>query len=73
MNYETIIFEVQDHIATITLNRPEQLNAWNATMMRELGRAMLRWIMGGPFDLPPPQLTHLVEVAFVFLHQVRIP
>jgi len=41
MNYETIIFEVQEQIATIILNRPEQLNAWNATMMRELGRAML--------------------------------
>jgi enoyl-CoA hydratase/carnithine racemase len=40
MNYETILFTVEDHIATITLNRPEKLNAWNDTMMTELGHAI---------------------------------
>ncbi len=34
--YKTLVYAVQDGVATITLNRPEQRNAVNALMSREL-------------------------------------
>lgn len=35
-NFETITLDVADQIATITLNRPERMNAFTDTMAREL-------------------------------------
>lgn len=42
MSYETILYDVADHILTITLNRPEQLNAFNRQMLTELIDALDR-------------------------------
>ena len=40
MAYETIIVEVEDHVARITLNRPDALNALNDQVMSELANAL---------------------------------
>jgi len=40
MGYEHILYDVARRIATVTLNRPERLNAWTVTMEREVREAM---------------------------------
>ncbi len=36
MAYEQIVVDVSDGIQTITLNRPDKLNAFTGTMMNEM-------------------------------------
>ena len=40
MPYTAIAYEVADHVATITLDRPDRLNAFTVTMMHELCAAL---------------------------------
>ena len=47
MNFEALNVEVSGSIARLTLNRPERLNAMNATMLRELAEAA-RWFDSQP-------------------------
>lgn len=42
MSFETLLYDVEDGILTLTLNRPEKLNAFTATMMNELIEAFDR-------------------------------
>jgi len=36
--YETVLFEVAEHVATITINRPDAMNSFNRQMMEEFGK-----------------------------------
>ena len=42
MSYKEILFDVADNILTITMNRPEKLNAFTGTMMTEMIDAFRR-------------------------------
>ncbi|MDJ0866846.1 MAG: enoyl-CoA hydratase [Myxococcota bacterium] len=41
-SYDEILYEVSDPVATITLNRPAQLNAWTDRMAAEVKHALAR-------------------------------
>ncbi len=42
MGYQTLLFEIKDAIATITINRPDKLNALNDQVVDELAHAAER-------------------------------
>jgi enoyl-CoA hydratase/carnithine racemase len=42
MTFDTLLFDIDDGIATVTLHRPDRRNAWTRTMERELSVAMER-------------------------------
>jgi enoyl-CoA hydratase len=43
MQFETLSVSLEDHIATVSLNRPEKANAMNAAMWQEIRRAF-QWV-----------------------------
>jgi len=42
MTYSTLLFEIRDSIALVTINRPDKLNALNDTVINELGEVAVR-------------------------------
>ncbi len=40
MTYESVMIEIQDAVAILTINRPKSLNALNAALLKELFRAV---------------------------------
>src|SRR5258705_7369987 len=41
MKYECLLYEVKDRIATLTLNRPDRLNALGGTLREDLYAAII--------------------------------
>src|SRR5580698_2649806 len=41
MDFAEIIYEKKDRVATVTMNRPEKMNAWTPRMGAEMRTAML--------------------------------
>ncbi len=63
MNYENLIVEIQNNIATITINRPTKLNALNKITIYELHHAFN--LLSLDFDVKIIILTGSGEKAFV--------
>src|SRR5882672_3264588 len=62
MKYETIVYQVDDHVATVTLNRPDVHNAMNDVMRRELTRCFEG--LGDDDDVKVVVVTGAGERAF---------
>src|SRR3954453_7004538 len=42
MSYETVIWDIEDGVGRITLNRPDTLNAWNEQFGKDLGEVVTK-------------------------------
>jgi len=60
--YETILVAREGHVATVTLNRPDKLNAINATLLRELFHTVVE--LGADRDVRCAILTGAGDKAF---------
>jgi len=63
MNYETLLFEIREGVAFLTINRPDKLNALNDQVMGELGQAAER--IAGEDAIKGAILTGAGPKAFV--------
>jgi len=40
MSFQSVIYHVADNVCTVTINRPEKMNTWNATLAGDLSAAL---------------------------------
>ena len=62
MSYETLLCEVKDQVARVTLNRPQVLNALDSKVFDELEAVFMA--MAGDLDVRVILLTGSGEKAF---------
>ncbi|UCG82378.1 MAG: enoyl-CoA hydratase/isomerase family protein [Dehalococcoidia bacterium] len=60
--YETILFKAKDHVATITMNRPDKLNACNIKMFQEIDHALA--LVEGDEDIKVVIITGAGDQSF---------
>src|SRR5256886_13446351 len=63
MEYQTLLFEIKDGVAVITINRPDKLNALNDQVMADLAAVAERVATGD--DIRGAILTGAGPKAFV--------
>ncbi|MFY8111029.1 MAG: enoyl-CoA hydratase/isomerase family protein, partial [Flavobacterium sp.] len=63
MNYENILIELENNIATLTINRPSKLNALNIDTINDLHKAIKT--LGKNKEIQVILLTGSGEKAFV--------
>src|SRR6188768_3058830 len=63
MNYENILISIEEKIATVTINRPEKLNALNKATISDLSKAIK--LLGKNDEVRVIVLTGSGEKAFV--------
>jgi enoyl-CoA hydratase len=63
MNYETLLFQIRDRVAFVTINRPDKLNALNDQVINELAGAVQR--IAADDSIRGVILTGAGEKAFV--------
>src|SRR2546422_6980192 len=69
MEYQTLLFEIKDGVALITINRPDKLNALNDQVMAELADVAERLATGD--DIRGAILTGAGPKAFVAGADIR--
>src|SRR2546428_1541071 len=69
MEYQTLLFEIKDGVALITINRPDKLNALNDQVMAELADVAERLATGD--DIRGAILTGAGPKAFVAGGDIR--
>src|SRR2546425_7508519 len=69
MTYQTLLFEVRDGVAVITINRPDKLNALNDQVMAELADVAER--LATDDDIRGAILTGAGPKAFVAGADIR--
>jgi len=59
MSYQTILFDICDGIARLTLNRPDRLNSFNTTMHAEVREALASLAAESPSQAPKARVLVL--------------
>ncbi|TYO95986.1 enoyl-CoA hydratase/isomerase family protein [Desulfallas thermosapovorans] len=52
MTYQSITYEIKEHVAWLTLNRPDSFNAINLELARDFTKALQQSLQGDLSNIP---------------------